>query len=202
MKITPPASRLEFVASARLAFDFVTEPPYSLWLESQDEGRVNYADAEVGLAITHGLLSYELDLAVWREAVPAEVTHPYGMPDLIRVADPDLARSYRAFAATTEAGVERGLTKLAADLRSYGRSALSGSAEFFTRMSQGRALAARETGSERQDKQIREQAGRAWRDRDFAKVVKEYSALADRMSPSERARLRYAHKQLDQECQE
>ena len=76
----------------RSAFDFVTEPPYSLWLVDQDEGRVTYVSVDLGLVILHGRLSYELDLAVWRESVEAEVVHPYTMVDLVRAADPDRVR--------------------------------------------------------------------------------------------------------------
>ena len=162
MNIIPPASRLNFVASARSSFDFVTNPPYSLWLVDQDEGRVTYAGVDLGLAILHDVLSYELDLALWRESVEAEVMHPYTMVDLLHAVDRDRARSYRQFSASTEAAVERGLAMLESVFRSFGLQALSGSREFFERMSQMRSIATAEFGSELEDKQIREKAGRAW----------------------------------------
>ncbi|HEX7163290.1 MAG TPA: hypothetical protein VF223_18895 [Trebonia sp.] len=196
MNVIPPASRLNFVASARSAFDFVTNPPYSLRLVDQDEGRVTYAGVDLGLAILYDGLSCELDLALWRESVEAEVTHPYTMVDLLRVADPDRARSYRQFSASTEAAVEQGLAMLESEFRRFGLQALSGSREFFERMRQMRSLAAAEFNSELEDKQIREKAGRAWRDRDFSNVVKQYSILGDRLSQVERARLDYARRHL------
>jgi hypothetical protein len=196
MNIIPPASRLNFVASARSAFDFVTKPPYSLWLVAQDEGRVTYASLDLGLVILHDRLSYELDLAVWRESVEAEVVHPYTMVDLVRVADPDRVRSYRQFSATTDAAVERGLTGLESDFRRFGLHALSGSREFFERMGQLRSQAATEFGAELEEKQARESAARAWRDRDFSNVVKQYGTLGDRLSRAERARVDYARRHL------
>jgi hypothetical protein len=196
MAIIPPASRLNFMATARSAFDFVTDPPYSLWLEVQREEQVAYAGADLGLAIWHERLSYELDLTVWRESDKAKGIHPYGMGDLIRVADADLARSYRSFSATTEGAVERGLAKMEADFRRFGLQALAGSHEFFEIMKQARSLAVAEWVSELEAKQIRERAGRAWRDCDFSDLVKQYSALGDRMSRAERARLAYARKHL------
>ena len=196
MNIIPPASRLNFVASARSAFDFVTNPPYSLWLVDQEEGRVTYAGVDLGLAILHDRLSYELDLALWRESVAAEVAYPYTMVDLIRVADPDRTHSYRQFSASTKAAVERGLAMLESDFRLFGLQALSGSHQFFERMRYIRSLAAAEFGSELEDKQIREKAGRAWQDRDFSNVVKQYSILGDRLSQVERARVDYARRHL------
>jgi hypothetical protein len=157
----PNGGRLNFVASARSAFDFVTNPPYSLWLVGQDEGRVTYAGVDLGLAILHDRLSYEIDLALWRESVEAEVAHPYTMVDLLPDADPDRARSYRQFSASTEVAVERGLAILESDFRRFGVQALSGSHEFFERMRYMRSLAAAEFGSELKDKRIRERAGRA-----------------------------------------
>lgn len=71
MNVIPSGSRLNFVASARSAFDFVTNPPYSLWLADQDKGRVTYSRVDLGLAILHDRISYELDLAVWT---------PHGIP--------------------------------------------------------------------------------------------------------------------------
>jgi hypothetical protein len=184
------------VASARSAFDFVTKPPYSLWLVAQDEGRVTYASVDLGLVILHDRLSYELDLAVWRESVEAEVAHPYTMVDLVRVADPDRVRSYRQFSATTDAAVERGLTGLESDFRRFGLHAISGSREFFERMGQLRSQAATEFGAELEEKQVRESAARAWRDRDFSNVVKQYGTLGDRLSRAERARVDYARRHL------
>lgn len=196
MNSTPPASRLNFVASARSAFDFLTTPPYALWLVDQDEGRVTYAGVDLGLAILHDRLSYELDLAVWRESVQAEVARPYTMVDLLRVADPDRARSYRQFSATTEAAVQRGLEVLKSDFSRFGLPVLSGSPEFFERIRQMQSLAVTEFGAELEDKQIREKAERAWRERDFSNVVKQYRALGDRLSQMERARVDYARRHL------
>jgi hypothetical protein len=142
------------------------------------------------------IVSYELDLAVWRESVEAEMVHPYTMVDLLRVADPDRSRSYRQFSATTESAVEQGLASLESDFRRFGLQVLSGSHDFFEGMRQMRSLAAAEFGSELEDKQIRQRARSAWRDRDFSNVVKLYSILGDRLSQVERARVDYARRHL------
>ena len=124
------------------------------------------------------------------------MVRPYAMVDVLRVADPGLARSYRQFSATTEGAVVRGLARLETDFRRFGLRALSGSGEFFESMRQARSLAVAEWGSELEAKQFREMAGRAWRDRDFGNVVKHYGALGDRLSQAERARVTYASKHL------
>jgi hypothetical protein len=198
MTVVPSASRLNFVASARSAFDFVTEPPYSLWLTDQDEGRVTYSGDDLGFAILHGRLSYELDLAVWRESVQLEVTHPYTIMDLIRAEDPGRARSYRQFSAASEAAVRRGLAILVSDFRRYGLPALYGTSEFYEQLRVARSRNADEFGLELTDKISRERAERAWKERDYAKVISQYAALNDRMSQAEIERVRYARRRVSE----
>jgi len=196
MKVNPPPSRLGFVAAGRSAFDFVTEPPYSLWLTDQDEGRIGYEGDDVVLAVLHDLMSYELDIALSRPSVAEEVQHPYTLADLIRVADPVRARAYRQFAATSTASVQRGTANLASEFQKYGLEALAGSADFYQKMSTARAESIRQFGFDLADKAARENAERAWQQRDFQGVVKAYRAMADRLSQVERERLRYAGQRL------
>jgi hypothetical protein len=118
------------------------------------------------------------------------------MVDLLRLADPDRAGSYRKFSATTEAAVGRGLAMLVSDFKNYGLPVLSGSPEFVGRIEMMRSRTAAEFGSVLEDKQVREKAEHAWRDRDFDDVIRQYSILGDRLSQAERARVRYARKRL------
>jgi hypothetical protein len=196
MTIGPSPSRLGFVQAARSAFDFVTEPPYSLWLTDQDEGRIGYEGDDIVLAVLHDLQSYELDIALCRPSVADEVRHPYSLVDLMRVTDPVRARAYRQFAATSAASVARGTADLATGFRKYGLEALAGSASFYLEMSAARVEAARQFGIELADKHAREKAERAWRDRDFRTVVTAYGAMDGRLSQVERKRLRYASERL------
>jgi len=196
MKMSPPPSRLGFVAVGRSAFDFVTEPPYSLWLTDQDEGRIGYEGDDVVLAVLHDLMSYELDIALWRPSLADEVQRPYTLVDLMRVADPVGARAYRQFSATSVTSVQRGTAKLASEFRKYGLEALEGSAEFYQKMSTARAESIRQFGIELADKAARTKAERAWQEREFQDVVIAYRAMGDRLSRVERERLRYASAQL------
>jgi hypothetical protein len=196
MSIDPPPSRLGFVAAGRSAFDFVTEPPYSLWLAYQDEGRIGYEGDDLVLVVLHDLISYELDVALSRPSESEEVRHPYTLVDLMRVADPVRARAYRQFAATTAASVQRGTADLASEFRMYGLEALTDSTNFYQEMSAARAEAIRQFGVELADQHARENAERAWQQRDFEAVVLAYRAMGGRLSRVERERFRYASQRL------
>jgi hypothetical protein len=198
MNVDPSPSRLGFVAAGRAAFDFVTEPRYSLWLAYQDEGRIGYEGDDLVLVVMHDLFSYELDVALSRPSEAEEVRHPYTLTDLMRVADPVRARAYRQFAATTDASVQRGTADLASEFRKYGLAALLGSADFYHEMSAARAESVREFGMELADQHARGNAERAWQRRDFQAVVLAYSAMGDRLSRVESERLRYASQRLQE----
>jgi hypothetical protein len=196
MNVEPPPSRLGFVAAGRSAFDFVTGPPYSLWLAYQDEGRIGYEGDGVVFVVLHDLMSYELDIALSRSSVAEESRHPYTLVDLMRVTDPVRARGYRLFAATTAASVQRGTAALASEFREYGLEALTNSADFYREMSAARDESIRQFGIELADQHARATAERAWQQRDFQAVVTAYRALEDRLSRVERERLRYASQHL------
>jgi hypothetical protein len=196
VNVDPSPSRLGFVAAGRAAFDFVTEPPYSLWLAYQDEGRIGYEGDDVVLVVLHDLISYELDVALSRPSEAEEVRHPYTLADLIRVADPARARAYRQFAATTTPSVQRGTADLASEFRKCGLEALTNSGNFYQEMSAARAESIRQFGIELADQHAREQAERAWLQRDFQAVVLAYRAMEGRLSRVERERFLYASKRL------
>jgi hypothetical protein len=192
MKIVPIPSRLGFVVAARSALDFVTEPPYSMWLTGQDEGRVEYEGEDVTLLLLHDRMSYELDIAVWRPSVEDEVRHPFTIADMIRVVDPAKARAYRRYSASNEESVRRGVAELVSDFRRYGLTALTGRADFYQEMSAARSDAARQFGSELADKASRKRAERAWQERDYQGVVEAYRSMKGHLSGVERERLHYA----------
>ena len=192
MKIAPIPSRLGFVAVGRSALDFVTDPPYSMWLTEQDEGRITYEGHDAVIALSHDPMSYELDVALWRPSVAAEVEHPFMIVDVIRVADPAKAQAYRQFSATNEDSVQRGVAKLVSELQKYGLAALTGQADFYDQMSAARSEAAKQFGADLTDQTARKRADLAWQQRDFQAVVKAYQSMEDRLSTLERKRLRYA----------
>jgi hypothetical protein len=196
MTIAPIPSRLDFVATARSAFDFVTKPPYSMWLVSQDEGRVEYEGQDTNLLVLHERLSYELDIAVWLSSVEDEVKRPFTMADMIRVVDPIKARGYRRFSASSEASVRRGVAELVSEVRRYGLAALMGEPDFYRKMSVGRNEAVRQFGSELADEASRKSADKAWQQRNYKGVVEAYRSMKGSLSRVERERLRYSVKKL------
>jgi hypothetical protein len=195
--IAPIPSRLDFVATARSALDFVTEPPYFMQIFEQDEFRIGYEGDDLILVLLHDPLSYELDVALWRPSADDEVKHPFALADIIRIADPAKARTYRRFSATSKTAVRRGIGELVSDLRTYGVVALRGEEGFYRKMSAARSEAARQFGLELTDKAARANAEQSWHERDFRRVIKAYRSLEDRLSKVERERLNYAIRQVN-----
>jgi hypothetical protein len=196
MTIAPIPSRLGFVAAARSALDFVTEPPYSMWLTSQDDDRVAYEGEDVALLLMQDRMSYELDVAVWRPSVEDEVRHPFTIADMIRVADPAKARSYRRFSAVSEDSVRHGVAELVSELRKYGLTALTGGTGFYQQMSAARSEAARQFGTELADEASRKRAVQAWQQRDYQNVVDSYRSVKGPLSRVENERLRYSAEKI------
>lgn len=196
MSVSPIPSRLDFVASARREFKFLSDRPYAFWLVSQDEEVIAYESDGIELSVYHDRLSYELDVALARLSHEDEVLHPYGVSDLVRLSDPASMADYRTFAATTSEGVNRGVARLANELRAHGPLLLDPSSQQWDQLSQARARASNEFGKTLAAKTLREQATRAWSRRNYAAVLEAYSQLSDRLSEIEQRRLQYATKKL------
>lgn len=198
MNIGASPSRLGFVAAARSTFDFLLQPPYSLWLTDQDEERIGYEGDDLAVVVFHDRLSYELGVHFWRPSHDEEAQRPYTLSDLMRPTAPATARSYRRFAATSVDGVIQGTEKLASELRQYGDTALRGSTELFERLIAARADAIQEFGREVEDRNARRQAEDAWGRRDYAAVVAAYAPVDDRLSRVEQERLRLSQQRSAQ----
>jgi len=197
MSVTPHASRHGFVDAAREAFDFLLGNPYRYRFELADEGGawVRYVGDGVVVEVFYGRLSYELDVQISRAAVVEEVKRPYTLGDLMRVGDPEAARGYRSFAATTPDAVRRGTAVLAEKVRRYGDPALLGSTEFYELLAYAQADAVRVFGEEHSNRAARKRADRAWAGSDYQGVVAAYESLTS-LSRVESQRLRIARRRL------
>jgi hypothetical protein len=180
----------------RSVFSFLLVRPYNMQLVDEEELGIRFEGRDIAVTAFLDPISFELDLLLWRPSVPAEVSHPYAITDLMRVEDPARAAAYRLFAATTLDAVRHGLEKMAQELQTYGGAALHGSSAFFERVSSARVKAIKEFGDAEADRKTREAAERAWSSGNFYRVAEAYGRMADRLSVSERKRLEHARKRL------
>jgi hypothetical protein len=195
MSVSSGASRLSFVEAARAAFDVLLDVPYRFVLAAQGGTQVRYETDAVVVVVFHDRLSYELDVQVARVGVADEVERPYTVQDLMRVTDPEAARSYKRFAATTPDAVRRGTALLVEQVRRYGDPALLGSSEFYELLASARAEAIREFGEDWVNRAAKRKADEAWAVKDYQGVASAYASVSA-LSAAENQRLRIARRHL------
>jgi hypothetical protein len=183
---------LGFEESVRSAFGFLAS--YGFAPVAADEFSAHYASNCARLAVRHGRLSYELSLELGRADQPEELSHPYSMQDLIRVSDPDLARRYRDFAATSRDAIARGLQQLAENLLKFGDGALRCDAEFFAALARERSREIERFGRETQQAGQDAIARAAFDRRDWRRVIEVYEGRTDPLTRAERKRLEIARR--------
>lgn len=191
-------SRLYFVEAARAAFDVLLDAPYGCEVVSEGGTQVRYESDVVVVVVFHDQLSYELDVEVSRVSGREEGERPYSLQDLMRVTDPEAARSFKRFAATTSDAVGRGTSLLAEQVRNYGDPALLGSSEFYDLLAIARAGSIRAFGEDQVNREAKKKADEAWAAKDYPGVISAY-AQALTLSTVDRRRLRIAERHLDDE---
>jgi hypothetical protein len=187
---------LGFTKLARAEFSFLSQPPFSMVLVSQEPLALRFEGNGIALIVFQDRQSYELGIALWRPVAASEVDRPYTISDLIRVTDTVAAKRYRRFAATTTDALQHGLAKLAADLRKFGSRVLQNDPASYRRLSEAREGAVREFGRDQSVRVARIAGESAWLARDWYKVAEAYGAVADSLTPAERERLAYARRKL------
>lgn len=185
-------SELGFEESVRSAFGFLTT--YGFVPVAADEFSAHYASNCARLAIRHDRLSYELSLELARADQPEELSHPYSMQDMIRASDPELARRYRDFAATSRDAIARGLQQLVENLRIFGDRALRCDAEFFAALARERSREIERFGRETQRAGQDAIARAAFDRQDWRRVIEVYEGRTDPLNRSEQKRLEIARR--------
>jgi hypothetical protein len=184
---------LGFAESASAVFSFLVAN-FGFSLIETDDFTVRYASDCVRLVIRHGRLSYELSLYLARADHQEELTHPYGIADMLRLVDEDRAQRYRNFAATSRDLVARGLEQLADDLREFGEGTLRCDTQLFDAMARERERAITRFGRDRQRANEDREARTAFDQQDWPRVIEIYQAWGDSLNASQSKRLQIARK--------
>lgn len=99
--------------------------------------------------------------------------------------------------ARTRDGVERFISELARLLRAYGHDVLQGDPRAFVRLREQQVEESNRFLREGRLQWVRERLPEAWRQQDYAEVVKLLEEVREHLSPSELAKLAYARRQLE-----
>ena len=177
-------TRLNFADAVTRAFAFLADHGFV-----QVEGSptiVRYRKGDVEADVYHGRSSFELGF---------EVSHggtKYSIGDLIRHADPDAARQYRHFAATTHSAMTEGLAQLASLVERYGRETLQGDHTVFATLESKRKSWAEGYALDVLEGQLRPKADDAFRRGDYREAAELYERIQPRLTPAEKKKLSIA----------
>jgi hypothetical protein len=133
--------------------------------------------------VYHGRQSYELGFEIGRVGVK------YSISELIRATDPETARQYHSFAATTQSALTEGLAQLEGLVKRYGRRALQGDAEFFVALDNQRKSWADRYALEVLEGQLRPRADEAFRRGNYREAAELYERIRSRLTPAELKKL-------------
>jgi len=179
-------SRLGFVDMVRKKFAFL-----SLCGFSEIEALptiVRYRRGNLELDVYYGRQSYEVGVQVGR------ADEKFSMSELIRLADPSGAEKYRNPAATNSAALLGVVEQLAELFRRYGERALRDDPGFLADLRRQRESWAKAYALDVLVEQTRPKAEAAFREGRYREAAELYEKIADRLSPTERAKLIAARK--------
>ncbi len=181
---TSDRSSFNFEEKVRKAFGFLHE--LGFYEIEVLPTLVRYRKGGVEVDVYHGRQSYEIGAGVTAFGVR------YSIGEIIRHADPDTAKRYRNYVATTPEGVVVGLGELSSLMQRYSRSVLDGDRQFFSVLENQRKLWSEEYAFDVLFEQLRPQADEAFRQKDYSKAADLYSRIRKRLSPAELKKLSLA----------
>lgn len=147
---------------------------------------VKYRKEDIEIDVYHGRHSSEVGAGVSAFGVR------YAMSELIRVTDPEVAKTYRNAVATTPAGLADALEELSSLLRRCGMAALRGDLQFFSALAKQRKQWSEDYALDGLAEQLRPRADEAFRRGEYAAAAKLYECIRGRLSPAEVKKLALA----------
>lgn len=177
-------AQLNFDGVASERFAFLRELGFSELELSPTIVRFRKDDLEVD--IYHGRQSFEIGFEVVRRGVR------YSLAEIIRASDPEVAKRYRHYAATTSDDVLKSLEQLVELVRGYGGPALLGDAAFYLALDVQRRSWAEEYELDVLAGQLRPKAEAAFRHGDYREAAELYERIRPCLSAAELKKLSVA----------
>lgn len=177
---------LNFSEAARRCFAFLCERGYSEIEVLPTLLRYRNGDLEVD--VFHGRSSYEVGFGISRRGTR------YSLSALIRLENPVAAQAYRNYVATTDAGIEAGLTRVRDLVERYGQRALRGDPDCFDQLETQRKAWSKEYAMDVLEAQVRPRAEEAFRMGNYQKSAELYEEIFERLTPAELKKLAFARR--------
>lgn len=188
-------SSLGFTEEVLSAFNFLIEE-YGFRCVKAEPTFVRYESPRVFVNIYHGRSSYELGVEIGQLAGATNQEEPFSISEVIELAGAQEETGYTFFQASTAERIRRFVPKLAEYVRKYAAAALIGDPITYDALREIQWRRSEMYLKEMRLSQIRPEADRAWRAKDYVRLVKLYSSIQESLTPSERKRLEYARKHL------
>lgn len=153
---------------------------------------VRYESKKVYVATYYCPARYEYDVAI---GIISDGTPSYTIGEMLSLeADFDSSPNYTFEKLTQVEITERNVSWFASILHKYGGKYLNGNLSAFEKLEENRERKAKEYTQEIINKQQRQKAEQAWKQKDYGAVVEIYKSIEDFLSRSEMKRLEYSEK--------
>ena len=182
----PRQARLRFEMAATSAFAFLKDLGFSQIGVSPTI--VRFRKAEVEADIYYGRRSFELGFEIRRGMTK------FSLSELIRIIDPETAKKYRNFTATTQRALDEGLERLAELVMRYGQQALHGDPEVFTALEKEGKSWAESYALDVLARTLRPKADEAFRHGNYREAAELYERFRSRLAADEIKKLEIARK--------
>ena len=150
-----------------------------------------YQSEDVFVEIYYGAPSFELDFIFGRE----DIENHFTSQDLTLLSDDDWS-NYKLYSAHSYENLTACIPRLADLLKSLGRGCLLGNDTDYQKLISKKKRKQDTWYDDLKLVQAKEVALKAWKERDFAKVVESFSSVYGLLSPSEIKKLEYARKRI------
>ena len=181
----PDRAHLNFEGATRERFAFLNELGFSE-IEALPT-LIRYQKGEVEVDVHHGRRSYEIGAGI------SYLGTRYAIAEIIRAADPEVAKRYGGGALTSTAkGVVAGLEELSSLMQRYGAAALRGDPQFFSTLAEKNKVWIADYWLDGLAQQLRPQADEAFHRGDYSKAAELYAQIRGRLTPSEIKKLQIA----------
>ena len=153
---------------------------------------VRYESPMIGVNMYHGRQSYEIGLEIESATSPVG---SYSMSEILHLADQTKADGYRKYTTRTVAGVADGVSRLANLFHLCIANGILNDKQLLSRLRLQKKKLAVGYSHEVEWRQARRKSEAAWREKDYAKVVKALRPLRAALTAIEVAKLEFAERQ-------
>jgi hypothetical protein len=182
-----------FLDTAEQAFSFLEREGFRLSERSADHLR--YETGHVSVTINRDPRDGELDVYIGLQPGGGEARDDFSLTDLLAMEGIDAPERRMPFQVFDQAKIAPFLERLAEDTKVHARLALAGDRMFFHRLKAFRNARGRAYRRDIDLRRVRAEAGQAWHNRDFNKLIALYTSIEDDLTASEKAKLSYARQQ-------